>query len=307
MTKKNIKALVLFSGGLDSILAAEILKRQGVEVLGVAFESYFFSVSKAEESAERINLPLKKVDVSKEHLKIVKSPRYGRGSEMNPCIDCHLLMLKKAKEILEKEGFDFIVTGEVLGERPMSQHKEALKLLSQKSGLKGLLVRPLSAKLLEETIPEKKGWIKRENLFGISGRSRKEQIELAKKFGIKNYPAPSGGCPLCQKEYARKLRWLLEVEPEPTGNDILLLKAGRHFEEGKNKIVVGRNHEDNMKIKRLAREGDVLVELEKIPGPTTLVRFYEEKNKQVIRKAEELTVKYANKAEEEVSFKIERV
>ena len=305
------KALVMFSGGLDSILAAKILEEQGIEVLCVNFKSYFFDERLAVEMAKKFGFKLRVIDFSKEHLELVKNPKYGYGKAMNPCLDCHILMLKKLKEIMEKENFDFVATGEVLGERPMSQTKKALKIVEEESSLKGYLLRPLSAKLLEETIPEKKKLVDREKLFDIKGRSRKRQIELAKKFGIESYPTPAGGCLLTDLEFGKKLRELLKIFPNCDGNDIELLKNGRQFWLGKIKIVVGRNEEENLNLKKLARENDVLVELTNYPGPLTLIRNYGEKkiSKLAIEKAKELTKYYSTKArgKADVKFSIKQV
>lgn len=307
--KKNKKALILFSGGLDSILAAEILRKQHIEITCFAFTTHFFGAQQAVRSANILGFPLRIVEISKEFLEKVKTPEYGRGSGMNPCIDCHLLMLRKAKEIMEREEFDFVATGEVVGERPVSQNKKAMELVKKESGLNGYLLRPLSAGVLEETVPEKKGWVHRNKLFAVQGRQRKKQISLADKFGIEHYPAPAGGCILCEKEFAKKLSRLLKLCPNLEGNDIELLKTGRHFWHEKIKIVVGREHQENLKIKELARPGDVLVELSWVPGPTTLLRSYGEgriKN-EAFQKAKSLTKKYANKAEGKISFNINKI
>jgi len=261
-TMKKTKALVLLSGGLDSILAVKILEAQGVKIKGLGFKSYFFNEKLAKKAARALNIPIKIIDLSKEHLNLVKKPKYGYGKGMNPCIDCHILMLKKAKQIMLKEKFDLVATGEVLGERPMSQNLKSLKLIEKKSGLKGYLLRPLSAKLLEPTIPEKKGLIERKKLLDISGRSRKRQLKLAKKFKIKSYPSPAGGCLLTDLEFSKRLKDLFEKYPRCQGNDIELLKLGRHFWQNKVKIIVGRNEEENKKIRKLAKRGDVLVEMQ---------------------------------------------
>ena len=188
--KSRIKALVLFSGGLDSILAVKILQLQGIDVTGLTFVSYFFNNQSAKKAASKLKIKLKTVNFSEEHLKMVKKPKHGYGKSLNPCIDCHLMMLRKAKEIMNSPGsrekYDFVATGEVLGERPMSQNKKALDLIEKESGLKGFLLRPLSAKLLQPTILEKKRKIKRAELLDICGRSRKKQIALAKAFKITN-------------------------------------------------------------------------------------------------------------------------
>jgi tRNA U34 2-thiouridine synthase MnmA/TrmU len=305
---KKVRALVLFSGGLDSILAAKILMEQGIEVIPVFFKSYFFGPEIAQKSAKENGLKLKVIDFSKEHLKIVKKPNFGYGSSMNPCLDCHILMLKKAKELMKKNSHaDFVATGEVLGERPMSQNKKALELVEKESSLSGYLLRPLSAKLLKETIPEKKGLIDREKLLDVQGRSRRRQIELAKKFKIKFYPTPAGGCLLTDPQFGKRLKELLKNYPKFNGNDVELLKLGRHFWEGKAKIVVGRNHQENLKIKKLAQKKDILIEMKNYPGPTTLIRSYGGKiSKEILEKAKNLTKFYSKKARDkkDVEFKI---
>lgn len=308
---RKIKALVLLSGGLDSILAVKILKEQKIEVVGLAFKSYFFNEKQAKKAAKNLRVPLKVIDFSKEHLKIVKEPKYGYGKGMNPCIDCHILMLKKAKKIMEKEKFHFVATGEVLGERPMSQNKRALKLVAEKSSLKNYLLRPLSAKLLEKTIPEEKGWVKREKLLDISGRSRKRQIALAKKWKIEYYPSPAGGCLLTDLEFSKRLRELFEKYPKFKGKDVELLKLGRHFWENNVKIVVGRDHQENLKIKKLAQKGDVLIELKDYSGPTTLIRNYGKGkiSKEILQIAKQKTKFYSKKAKnkKEVAFLLKTI
>lgn len=302
---KKIKALLLFSGGLDSILAAKILKEQKIKVVLVFFKTYFFGPDLAKKSAKENGFSLKVLDISKEHLEIVKNPKFGRGQGMNPCIDCHLLMLKKAKEIMEKQKFDFVVSGEVLGQRPFSQTKKKLELLENLSSLKGYLLRPLSAKLLPKTIPEEKGWVKREKLFDIQGRSRKRQIELAKKFKISFWPSPAGGCILTDLEFSKKLKELLEKYPNFDGNDVELLKVGRHFFEGKIKIVLGRNEKENEKLKKLKRKGDLILEMKNYAGPTALIRPYGEKiEEKILEKAKALILRYSKKAKEDVKFEI---
>jgi tRNA U34 2-thiouridine synthase MnmA/TrmU len=304
------KALLLFSGGLDSILASKVLLDQGIKVTPVYFKSYFFGPEIAKKSAKEIGLKLKVIDISKEHLKIVRKPKFGYGKSMNPCLDCHLLMLKKAKEIMKKEKYDFVATGEVLGERPMSQNIQALKILEEKSSLKGYLLRPLSAKLLEPTIPEKKGLVDRERLLKIQGRSRKEQIELAKKYKINNYPQPAGGCLLADLEFGKKLKELFNIAKKIDKKDIELLKLGRHFFEKNHKIVVGRNEKENKEIKKLVKKGDILIEMKNYPGPLTLIRNYQGKIKEeIIEKAKNLTQYYSVKSRDkkDVLFKVKKI
>lgn len=302
------RALLLFSGGLDSVLAAKILLGQGIKVKGITFKSYFFDEKKAIEMAKKINLPLRVIDISRSHLKIVKNPKYGYGKSMNPCLDCRILMLKKAKETMKREKFSFVATGEVLGERPMTQNKEALMLTEKESRLRGYLLRPLSARLLPKTIPERLYLVNRKKLLDIRGRSRKKQIELAKKYKIKNYLTPSGGCLLTDPEFSKRLKKLLERYPNFQGNDVELLKIGRHFWKGRAKIIVGRNESENKRIKKLAKKGDALIEMKNYPGPLTLIRNYRKGriNKTVIKEAKKLTQYYSLKSrgKKNVIFKI---
>lgn len=310
MSKKRPKALLLFSGGLDSLLAAKLLMEQGIEVLGLTFLSYFFGAKQAQKSASKIGLELKIVDFSQKHLDLVKSPKHGYGKGANPCIDCHTLMLKRAKQIMDQKDFDFVATGEVLGERPMSQNKKALEIVKRESSLDGYLLRPLSAKLLKKTIPEKEGLVDRDKLLDISGRSRKRQMKLAEKYGIKEYPTPAGGCLLCEVEFGKKMHQLMEKNPDFEGNDVKLLKVGRHFwaqSQPKVKIVVGREEEENKRIKDLAQKKDILIEMKNYPGPQTLVRNYssEKISSETLSQARSLTKYYSTKSrsKKDVEFK----
>lgn len=272
------RALVLMSGGLDSMLTAKTLMEQGVKVTGLVFVSNFFGAAKARKAAEQLGVQLKEIEFKKEHLDMVKNPKHGYGKNMNPCIDCHAMMLKCAKKILEDEDFDFVATGEILGQRPMSQNSEALKIVERESGLGDLLVRPMSAKLLEESRPEKEGLLIRGKLHAISGRSRKHQKELVKKYKIKEYASPGGGCLLTDPEFSQRLIKLFEYWPECGGDDIELLKNGRvlwiktRVAANNVLIVIGRNKEECENLEKLARKGDVVVELKEEVGPRTVVR-----------------------------------
>jgi tRNA U34 2-thiouridine synthase MnmA/TrmU len=267
-----MKALLVFSGGLDSLLAAQVIRAQDIDVLGLFFETPFFSSAKAKQSAAEIHLPLKIVDLTEPHLRIVRKPKYGYGGNMNPCIDCHALMLRRAGELLEKEGASFVISGEVLGQRPMSQNFRALSIVAKESGFNGLIVRPLCAKHLPVTTPEEKGWVKREGLLGLSGRSRKPQMELAGKLNIRHYPSPAGGCLLTDPVFSRRLRDLFSSRPECTLREIELLKIGRHFRLGPaTKLVVGRNKKENDIITSLSCENDLVLQVENLPGPTVLI------------------------------------
>jgi tRNA U34 2-thiouridine synthase MnmA/TrmU len=205
-------------------------------------------------------------------MEILRTPKHGYGSGMNPCIDCHVLMLQQAGEIMEREGFDFMFTGDVLGQRPMSQHKGTLRLIDKESGYDGYILRPLSARLLPETIPEKNGQVDRNKLLDIRGRSRKRQMALAKGYGISEYPAPAGGCLLTDSIFSRRLKDLFDCQVSVTVRDIELLKWGRHFRLDKeNKLIVGRDKNDNEAVHRLSRPGDQVLKVLGVPGPIALI------------------------------------
>jgi len=294
-SQPTIKALVLLSGGLDSILAAKVLLNMGIQIEGLTFASPFWSSESAIKAAKTLGINLIVLDFEKEYLEILKNPKYGYGKGFNPCIDCHALMIKKAWEYGQKNNFNFIASGEVLGERPMSQNRNALNIVAQISGVDGYLLRPLSAKLLAPTIPEIKGWVAREKLLDIKGRSRKKQIELAAQWGIKDYPTPSGGCLLTDPGYASRIKNLFTRWPDFNFQDAEIIKNGRIFWNDNNLIIVGRNQEENLKIKNLAQKDDVVLKIKDYPGPTTLVRL---KNsslaKETFKMAAQLTLKYAH-------------
>jgi len=267
-----MKALAVFSGGLDSILAAEIVRRQGIEVLAIFFETPFFTSSRARLTADAAQLPIKIIDITERHLAVVKDPLHGYGGNMNPCIDCHALMFRIAGEMMGEEGACFIITGEVLGQRPMSQNRGALSVIDRQSGIEGLIVRPLSARHLPVTIPEEKAWIRRDDMMDFSGRSRKPQFELAKRFNITGYPTPAGGCLLTEEVFSRRLKDLFSFDPAFEVRDIELLKAGRHFRIGPGtKMIIGRNEDENEIIGSLAGEDDLLITTPSVPGPTGLL------------------------------------
>lgn len=267
-------ALVLFSGGLDSLLAAKIMESLGFKTTALIFESAFFRSERPLAAAKENLLNPVVHDISAPHLKIVKDPRYGYGKNMNPCIDCHILMLSFAKKIAEKEN-SIIATGEVLGQRPMSQNKGALNLIEKRSGLANRILRPLSAKLLPPTAYETEGLIGREDLFDISGRGRKKQFELAKKFRITKYATPSGGCVLTDPIFSTRLQELLEKTRTPDKKDIALIQSGRIFWYGNNLAVIGRNENDNNAIKdTYKKKSDFTIELADFNGPLLLIRNF---------------------------------
>lgn len=292
-------AIVLFSGGLDSVLAAKVLIEQGINVTGVNFVTEFSSIDieafkkNVMDIAEEINLKLKIIDISEGFLKIMKDPYYGFGGNLNPCVDCKILMLQKAKKIMQELGADFIATGEVIGERPMSQRRDTLNAIEKRSGLRGYLLRPLSAKLLIPTKAEEEGLIDRKKLFSMHGRSRKPQYELARKFGITRHFAPAGGCLLTEPAFAKRLQDLITHKEEDLEN-VRLLKVGRHFRlDEKTKAVIGRDDKDNEKILALKKNTDVIFYMKGIPGPVGLLRG--DINDEHIKLAGELVAAHSKK------------
>lgn len=272
------RAIALISGGLDSILAARLIKEQGIEVLGLSFVIGFASKENSaferhvKKTSEENGIPHRIIDISKEFLEVLRAPRHGYGANINPCIDCKTLMLKKAKEIMEKEGYGFIVTGEVLGQRPMSQRREALNIILKDTGLKGFLLRPLTAKMLEETEPEKEGVVDRSRLLDMRGRSRKPQMELAERFGMEKFSQPAGGCLLTDPGFAARIKDLMVTGTLDMDN-IALLKYGRHFRlDGRTKAVLGRDEKENDAILRLKKKDDLVFRLIEDPGPYGILR-----------------------------------
>ncbi len=274
------KAIALFSGGLDSTLAILTILRQGIEVEAITFLTHFgcdisdrSSCSKDPfSSAKKFGFTVKLCHLADKFIEIVKNPKFGHGKNMNPCIDCRILMLKEARVFMDTTGADFLITGEVLGQRPMSQMRKTLSLIDREAGVEGLVLRPLSAKLLPPTIPEIKGIVDREMLYDFSGRSRRPQMALAKEFGLTDYPAPAGGCLLTEPNYAYRLKELLIYNPNPSFKDLNLLRIGRHFRSSPScKIIVGRNKAENEKIISLSADSDYLLKVEGYGSPIALV------------------------------------
>ena len=293
----KIKALSMFSGGLDSILSTKLILNQGIKVEAINFANPFCSCKKENtpkvaQSAKQLNVHLKILNLDNEYLRIIRKPKHGYGKHMNPCIDCKILMLKKAKKHASKMGASFIITGEVLGERPMSQHYNALKTIEEESGLKGRILRPLSAKLLPETIAEKKGWVNRDKLLSIQGRSRKPQIKLAEELGISNYPSPAGGCLLTCKEFAGRLRDLFKHRKRLSIAEVALLKYGRHFRLGENKVIVGRSEAENETLRLKKARNDYYFEVPDVGSPTSVLQG--SKTKRAITIAAALTAFYSD-------------
>jgi tRNA U34 2-thiouridine synthase MnmA/TrmU len=294
---KRTKALALLSGGLDSTLAVKLLLEQGITVEAINFVSPFCLCKKggcgASEVAEEFGIPLRVVNVGEDYLKVVRKPKHGYGKNMNPCIDCRIFMLKKAKRYAKEIGASFIFTGEVLDERPMSQHFKAMTIIEEEAGLKGKILRPLSAKLLPETEMERKRLVDREKLMDIHGRSRKKQIQLAKEFSITDYPCPAGGCLLTYREFANKVRDLFSHKKRVSMKDITLLKLGRHLRFERNKIIVGRNEAENKALAKMKGKSDYCFEVPDCGSPTTILQG--PKTRKAIVKAAALTAYYSDK------------
>lgn len=274
----KVKAVGLLSGGLDSTVATKLMIELGIEVIALNFITPFCICTRkgckheASRVAREFGIEIKIINAGEEYIQVIKNPTYGYGKNMNPCIDCRIFMLKKAKEFMKKEEASFLFTGEVLGQRPMSQRKEPLGLIEKESNLKGLILRPLSAKFLEPTIPEKEGLIDREKMLEIKGRSRKPQMNLAKGLNVYNYPCPAGGCRLTDFNFAGKIRDSFEYE-EDTILDMHLLKYGKHFRlPKKSKLIVGRNERENEMIANLSEEADLIIEALDCKGPLAVLR-----------------------------------
>lgn len=295
--KKKVKALVLLSGGLDSILAVKLLLEQGVEVTAINFRTNFCGPSKARPAAAMLGVPLREVSIREDFLPILKKPKHGYGAGLNPCIDCHALMLQKAGEIMCAEGFDFLATGEVLGERPMSQHKAALNIVEKDADVVGYLLRPLSARLLEPTIAEKEGLVDRAKFLDISGRSRKIQIALAAQYEIKDYPTPAGGCALTEKGFSSRLRELMKNKPEFNSYDIDLVRFGRHFFINDVQIILGRNQEENEFLKNQIKKNEIFITPINFSGPEALIRGNNISEENIAR-AKELIMEFASKTKD---------
>lgn len=266
-----MRALALLSGGLDSSLAAKLIADQGIEVVGVSFESPFFDAGGARDAAAELGIPLVVIDVSEDILSILRAPRYGFGKHMNPCIDCHALMVRRAAERMEELGASFIVTGEVVGQRPKSQMRFGLEAVERESGVSRVLLRPLSAQLLLPTLPEESGWVDRTRLLALHGRTRKPQLELAAAFGLTHFNSPAGGCLLADENYSRALRDLKE-HGQLSLPSVRLVAVGRQFRISERaKVVVGRNQAENAVLMELIPAGDLLLRAVDRKGPIAVL------------------------------------
>ncbi len=271
--RKKIRALGLSSGGLDSILSALILQKQGIEVAWITFKTPFFSPDSSIKASKQTGIPLIVKDITEIYMEMLKSPPAGYGKNMNPCMDCHALMFNQAGLVMRENGYDFLFSGEVVGQRPMSQKKNSMNYVEKHSGFKGQILRPLSAKILPETVMEQQGVVDREKLGSISGRSRKVQIEMAKEFGVTDYPPPAGGCLLTDANFSRRLKDLMDLQKSYNKRDLYLLKHGRHLRlNDKVKIIVGKSEGENNRIEKLYNpDRDILIRHAFLAGPLVLI------------------------------------
>jgi len=311
-----IKALGLLSGGLDSTLALRLIYDQGIEVIALHFDAGFGLLdikrpqgesSEVLAAARALGVGVEVIDISNGFLDLLHNPRYGYGKNVNPCVDCHIKMLHRSGELLERFGAQFVFTGEVLGQRPMSQNLAALKLIARESGIEERILRPLSALLLPPTLPEREGWVNRSKLKGFCGRSRKPQMALAAELGVVDYPQPAGGCSLTDPQYSRKVRdlWDHSAKNDLTWDDYLMLGIGRHIRLGpRSKIIVGRNERENLLLDQ-HRKGRVRLEVEGFPGPVALMDG--EMDDDILLRAAQIVARYSDGRDSpnELSVKID--
>lgn len=297
-----IKSIVMFSGGLDSVIAAHLLKQQGIDVCALhfvlPFESGFgFSHQSVSEYADSLQIPLRIEEEGEEFLTMIEQCRYGFGKHINPCIDCRIHRLKKAAVIMNQTGAQFIATGEVLGQRPKSQKMQSMKLIEKQSGVSGYLLRPLSAGLLEPTVPEKQGWVERDKLLAIQGRSRKEQLAYAQKHNLK-HASPAGGCLLTEEEMTRRYRDLQTYGVKIQLSDFKLFAYGRHLRlDPTFRLVIGRNQADNDAMQHLVEQKDITFQLVDTPGPLGLGRGVVQKRDTLLYAAS-LVARYSKQRDE---------
>ena len=288
-----VTGIGLFSGGLDSILAVRVLQEQDIQIEAVAFVTPFFGAETARKAVKQLGVQLHIIDITDRHLAMLRSPRHGYGRNMNPCIDCHALMFNRAGQFMLEKKAHFIFSGEVLGERRMSQNRNSLGTVARESGFSDYIIRPLSARLLPPTRPEHEGLVDRARLLDLQGRSRKPQIALARQFGITWYPEPAGGCRLTNPSFSTRVRDLLEHADPVTRRDLELLNYGRHLRlNSKVKILVGRNERENNSLEALREPGDVLLCTETIPGPVVLIPGGADE--EIIRRAASVCARYSD-------------
>ena len=303
MQKTSYKAIALFSGGLDSLIAVKWMQKSGYYVYPVYFLTPYMPVERALESAAANGIDVIVRDISTKHLEMMQDPKVSFGKHMNPCIDCHALMFKMAGEMLDELDAHYLISGEVVGQRPMSQRKDAMNRVAKLSGYKDLLVRPLSQKLLPDTMPIREAWIDKQDMLDISGRGRYRQMELAEELGIKSYPAPAGGCLLTDRNYSLRLKDLIKYKQlDPMSLE--LLKLGRHFRiSPQTKLIIGRDEAENNKMQAL--KAGTYLKADDIAGPLGILQGIPE-DEDILRLALEIFYFYNNKAPESGTVNISR-
>jgi tRNA-specific 2-thiouridylase len=307
---KKRKALALLSGGLDSTLAVKMMLDMGIDVEALNFTSPFCTCtgknsgckSEAVRVAQEFDIPIKVIHKGLDYLEIVRNPKHGYGKGVNPCVDCRIYLLRKAKEYMAECGADFVITGEVLGQRPMSQRRDTLRVIERESGLEGLLLRPLSAQHFEPTIPEREGWVDRDKLLAIKGRSRKDLFELADELDVKNYPCPAGGCLLTELSFVPKMRDIFDHCDELNLRDFRLLKIGRHLRiEERTKVIIGRDERDNDLLEAARQEGEAAITW--LDGNTPVGVIIGRQDQKSLELASQILLRYT-KAEKGASCRI---
>jgi len=305
------KAVALFSGGLDSILAVKMMLDLGIDVEALHFTSPFYTYSDKNSDcrsevisiANKYNIPIKVMNERLDYIEMVRNPVHGYGKGFNPCIDCRIYLFKKAKEYMLETGADFVFTGEVLGQRPMSQRRDTMRVIEKESGLEGLLLRPLSARHFEPTIPEKKGWIDRDKLLAIEGRSRSVQMQMADDLNIKDYPPPAGGCLLTELSYVPKVRDVFDHAEKLNLRDFRLLRTGRHFRlADHSKAIMGRSEGDNDQLENIRQPGEAAITW--LDGNTPVAIIIGEQNEDLYRLSARILLRYT-KAEPGAECRIE--
>lgn len=294
--KREHSCFALFSSGLDSILAVLHMKNLGYRVLPIFFSTPFFGADKALETANRIGIDLIVHDLTELHLKMIEKPKYGYGKNLNPCIDCHGLMFHEAGRLMKEYNVDFIISGEVMGQRPMSQRKDALNAVGKLSEIKDLLIRPLSQKLLTDTLPVREGWVIKDEMLDIQGRNRKRQMKMAELYGIDFYPSPGGGCLLTDAGFSRKLKDLMQYDMM-NKRSIAFLKTGRHLRLNDNvKLIIGRNNDENNILSKLIKD-EIVLQAKDIPGPLGIIQSNKKLKREEIKLAGSILLRYNSKIE----------
>ena len=297
-----MKAISLFSGGLDSCLAIKLIKDQGIDVIAMYIDTGFGgtkdNLAHLENMTKQVGAELKVVNIKEQFVKeVLFNPKYGYGKNFNPCIDCHANMFRLGKAMMEEWGASFLISGEVLGQRPMSQRGDAMVSVVKLAQTEDILIRPLSAKLLEPTLPEREGWVDREKLLDISGRAREVQLAMAKEIGLENYESPGGGCLLTDENFSNKLREFIKYDKLESG-DINILKFGRHFRlDGGAKLIVGRNQDDNMGLQNIDNDKFISIKLP-IAGPFSLIS--KNASKEDLELGAKIAITYAKSSSEDL-------